>query len=453
MNRPFEKRGKKPAWGAFEPVQIGSLTPVKFGSESAALFEKEAHASMNPAAQRAARSIDEAEINVHLENLKAVAEDRAGTRILREHLPEVTEAQKIEIPSDKSEEDHFSSNPWVLHKSFPYYRQFLSNDLPSRTRRRKAQKETENSGKKPDRPLAWNTWSLIPKQSSRVTREIRAQSTKSEFHKNESIYRDEFPTFIAQSHKGACQLPVSLYTQNRLEPDGITVLRDFITDAEEKDIISEIMSTTLHRGKDATKPTNYIPEDGRYCTNYFDEELSVLGKGTLAWSTSDLPTVGEVLLRAFKLNILPLMPNTFQINEYVTNFAGFQKHKKPRMLGSYIGILSLISADVLRLYHDVHPWAPRIYLEPRSLVVLQRDARYEYSMATARDKRPKYRHNTRNFRDSFTRTHMNFVNFTKDYRIDVLFAHVDAAEHKALDIAQKMTLLSSEEKKVEKKGE
>ena len=444
-----KKEKDTPSWGAFEPVGTMNITPIKFGEDLPHASERSYTAQESAMMSHFSENLVEAQVKSHLDSLKRIAEDRAGTRILRDHLPEITDKKRIEIPGEESEESYFAKNPWAIHTSFPYYRQFLAKDLPSRSKGRKVLPNGANSDSKASKPrYAWNTWSLIPKNKDRYNRAVRAQSSQREYHKNESIYRDEFPTFIKQSHSGACQFPVSLYTRNRLQPDGITVIRDFITDAEEKNIISEIMSTTLHSTNERTKPTNYIPEDGRYCTNYFDKELRIPDRGTLAWSTADLPALKEVFWRAYRLKLIPFMPNTYQVNEYVTEFAGFKKHKKPESLGPYIGILSLVSADVLRLYHDNYPWAPRIYMEPRSLVILQRDARFSYSMATLRESRPKFRKSAKGFRDSMTRTHLNFVNFTKDYRIDVMFAQVDDQGHKALDIGSKITALA--EKSLEK---
>ncbi|KNH07967.1 2OG-Fe(II) oxygenase family oxidoreductase [Perkinsela sp. CCAP 1560/4] len=437
---------RKHGWGSFEKLEACNLTPVRFhdtnehnvGTSREGLRSE----NINSGIPHSSRNIAEARIRNHVEEMKSLALQRVGPKVYGQHVPIVADSSTLDITKEQTEETFFSSNPWVLHRKFPYYRQFLSRDLPSRHRASRSTVtplqggESKSSNKK---KYTWNTWSLIPHTKESVTRSIRTNSSPNEFHRNESIYRDCFPTFISQTHLGACQLPVSLYTRQRLQPEGITMIRDFITDAEEKDIVAEIMSTTMHRGKDPTQPTNYIPEDGRYCTNYFDTELSVPGRGAVAWSTADLPLLGKALFRALQLNMIPRMPNTFQINEYVTDFAGFSRHKKPDSLGSYIGILTLISSDVLRLYHQEYTWAPRVFLEPRSLVVLQKEARYEYSMATLRERRPVAQKNTQGFRDSLRRTHMNFVNFTKDYRIDVMFAHVDVANHGALKIAQNMT--------------
>ena len=189
---------------------------------------------------------------------------------------------------------------------------------------------------------------------------------------------------------------------------------------------------------DFQSPTSYIPAEGRYCTNFFDEELLVPNRKMLAWSIAELPALGQVLDRAYRMSFIPSMPNMVQISEYVTPYSGFGRHRKHACLGPYIGILNLVSPEILRLAHFAEPWCPRIYMEPCALIVLQKSARYDYFMSTIKINESGRPNLSRGRRSAPEETTINFTRHTRDYRVEVVFASVDSQNIPALDLALKI---------------
>eukprot|EP00760_Papus_ankaliazontas_P011054 PhM_4_TR14639/c0_g1_i1/m.62822 len=340
-------------------------------------------------------------------------DQRLRQQLRQEDAVQVTDLEGLEIDGDTTEERHFDEPhmPWVFSRQSPMYKNLMD------TRRFKFFRSRRGI----------SSWSVIPK-NKRIEEARRREATFTEYQSSEGIYRDLFKPVTLDSHRDMLTSPVSLYTSRRLRPDGLRSYEEFITEAEERDIMAEIMSTALH-----TK-ANYIVQDGRYCTNYFERELGVPGRSPLAWSTAKLPTLGSVLERAYRLGLIPLLPNTFQINEFVTSDSGYKRHRKHACLGPYIGILNLVSPDILTFRHETEPWRPKLFMQPRSLHVAERVIRYDYSFEV--EQTPK--------KES---QNINFTRHTKDYRVEVLFACVDYSMHPALDIADKMTTYANDKKR------
>ena len=435
-------RSNRPGWGSFESVELPTIERTNEGcyDHSGVPDNAHSHSTLQQYAEYYRKKASQWPASPAYGDSSQTGKP-GGPAI------ELTKKNTMTIPSNKTEETYFNSNRWVIHEQSPFYKRFLDKTLSTRTPRINSlgSVTTSNSSSVSTRKVsskvnyAWNTWAALPRNRMRSV-DLKKSSTHAEYHSHEGIYADEFNGFMRDSHKGMAQFPVSLYTTQRLEPEGMHQIRNFLTPAEERDILAEIMSTTLHR--DRQSPTRYVSSEGRYCTNYFDEELSVPNRCVLAWGTARLPLLGRVLLRAYRLGLLPSMPNTFQINEYVTPYSGYAWHRKHPSLGPYIGILSLISAQILRLSHHSELWYPRVYLEPRGLCVLQGSARYDYLMSTSPIGQGA--HGKAHNDPSVTR--INFTRHTKDYRVEVMFASVDSKNLPALDIAQKITDYSRQEK-------
>lgn len=170
----------------------------------------------------------------------------------------------------------------------------------------------------------------------------------------------------------------------------------------------------------------YVAEEARYCINLYEKELGIPGKDTLAFALSSCQTLQRVLYRFFFLGLIPSVPNVCQVSEMVGTFSGYPVHRHPSSIGSYVGMLNLVSTSVLHLQHKDAPWYPRLHLTPRSLFVVTEPCLSEYAMG-------------------YKQTHQPFHAFeyatrvSKDYRIEVLFATVETAQMRTLSEALQLT--------------
>ncbi|CAJ1035004.1 hypothetical protein Q4I30_006984 [Leishmania utingensis] len=214
--------------------------------------------------------------------------------------------------------------------------------------------------------------------------------------------------------------PRSTYAMRKLFVDGLVGYQGVITRAEEVTMSEEL----LHLLQD--RRAAYVAEEARYCVNLYEKELGIPGKDTLAFALSSCQTLQRVLYRFFFLGLIPSVPNVCQVSEMVGTFSGYPVHRHPSSIGSYVGVLNLVSTSVLHLQHKDAPWYPRLHLTPRSLFVVTEPCLSEYAMG-------------------YKQTHQPFHAFeyatrvSKDYRIEVLFATVETAQTKTLSEAVHLT--------------
>ncbi|KAG5469356.1 hypothetical protein LSCM1_02572 [Leishmania martiniquensis] len=214
--------------------------------------------------------------------------------------------------------------------------------------------------------------------------------------------------------------PRSTYALRKLFVDGLVGYQGVITRAEEATMSEEL----LHLLQDARAA--YIAEEARYCVNLYEKELGIPGKDTLAFALSRCETLQRVLHRFFFLGLIPSVPNVCQVSEMVGTFSGYPVHRHPPSIGSYVGVLNLVSTSLLHLQHKDAPWYPRLHLTPRSLFVVTEPCLSEYAMG-------------------YKNTHQPFHAFeyatrvSKDYRIEVLFATVETAQTRTLSEAVQLT--------------
>ncbi|GET91826.1 hypothetical protein, conserved [Leishmania tarentolae] len=214
--------------------------------------------------------------------------------------------------------------------------------------------------------------------------------------------------------------PRSTYAMRKLFVDGLVGYQGVITRAEEATMSEEL----LHLLQDPRAA--YVAEEARYCVNLYEKELGIPGKDTLAFALSSCQTLQRVLYRFFFLGLIPSVPNVCQVSEMVGTFSGYPVHRHPSSIGSYVGVLNLVSTSVLHLQHKDAPWYPRLHLTPRSLFVVTEPCLSEYAMG-------------------YKQTHQPFHAFeyatrvSKDYRIEVLFATVETAQTRTLSEAVQLT--------------
>ncbi|KPA76691.1 hypothetical protein ABB37_07538 [Leptomonas pyrrhocoris] len=214
--------------------------------------------------------------------------------------------------------------------------------------------------------------------------------------------------------------PRSTYALRKMYVDGLVGYQGMISRAEEA-VVSEELLRLLQSSRAA-----YIAEEARYCVNLYEKELGIPGKDTLAFALSSCPTLQRVLYRLFFLGLIPAVPNVCQVSEMVGNFSGYPVHRHPRSIGSYVGLLNLVSTTVLRLQHKDAPWYPRLHLTPRSLFVVTEPCLSEYAMGYKQTQQPfhAFEYATR---------------VSSDYRIEVLFATVETAQMRTLSEAVQLT--------------
>jgi hypothetical protein len=140
---------------------------------------------------------------------------------------------------------------------------------------------------------------------------------------------------------------------------------------------------------------------------------------TLAFGMDRCPVLQEVLFRLHFLELIPSMPNLCQVSEMTGPFAGYPPHLKHPSIGSYFGLLNLVSSSVLHLHHLDIPWHPRIYVSPRSLFVVQGTCLEEYRIGSSKTQKAFHPFN-------------HSMRVSRDFRVEILFANVDVQQKKFL---------------------
>lgn len=228
--------------------------------------------------------------------------------------------------------------------------------------------------------------------------------------------------------------PRSTYALRKMYVDGLVGYQGMISRAEEAAVSEELLHL-LQSPRAA-----YVAEEARYCVNLYEKELGIPGKDTLAFALASCPTLQRVLYRFFFLGLIPSVPNVCQVSEMVGNFSGYPVHRHPRSIGSYVGLLNLVSTSVLHLRHKDSPWYPRLHLSPRSLFVVTEPCLGDYAMGYKQTQQPfhAFEYATR---------------VSKDYRIEVLFATVETAQTRTLAEAVQLTDYATAKMKAGTRGE
>ena len=303
------------------------------------------------------------------------------------------------------------------------------------------------------------------KSSSSIDEDVAQRSSSRAWEKSEGHYKHTFDESTnLEHHRDALQHSRSVYTQRELPIPGLYAYHNFITPLEEKQVAGELTKLLL-------KPVAaFHATEGRYCVNLLDKKINLKvdntssllstnsnnreeqnpeeeettaaknDNNTLAFSIhEDSPTLKSVFQRASRLGLIPSMPNVVQVSEMVTPYSGYPPHLKHTSIGSYCGVLNLISRAQMSFVHLDQPWAPKVLMVPRSMYVMSEDLmkqfRVGYSMM---DHELKYH-----------QTSQEVARFTKDYRLEVMFATVDVEEVprlavpvKASEKLEEMLLLS-----------
>lgn len=311
-----------------------------------------------------------------------------------------------------------------------------------------------------------STWEAIDTSEQHVEQlldDVAARSSDAEWDRSEGHYRHTFDASTNLEHqRDAVQHSTSIYSNRALQIPGLYCYHSFITPLEEKQIVAELMRLLL-------KPVAaFFADEGRYCVSLFEKRLgsaqfaaeaaSKIGGGSsdsmsskhqrkdegnetsgsssasppppppcLTFSIADdAPTLHSVLQRAARTELIPSMPNVVQVSEFVSAFAGYKPQLKHSSIGSYCGLLNLVSNAQMDLVHVDQPWAPKVMLVPRGLYVCGEQLMREFRIG--------YQH-----LDWQYTTHQGRARFTKDYRIEVMFATVDAESVPRLQVPLKMT--------------
>lgn len=258
--------------------------------------------------------------------------------------------------------------------------------------------------------------------SSEVLDDIRRRR-----HQDDGRYSPLLEGELLEPMRDSVGSPRSTYALRKMFVKGLVGYQGMISRAEEAQIAEELLYL-LQDPKAA-----YIAEETRYCVNLYEEELGIPGKDTLAFSLARAPTLHRVLYRFFCLGLIPSPPNVCQVSEMIGNFSGYPVHRKPSFIGSYCGILNLVSTTVMHMQHRDCPWYPRLHINPRTLFVVTEPCLSEYAMG-------------------YKQTHQPFHAFeystrvSKDYRLEVMFATVEAAHSKHLNEAVQLTAYAREKR-------
>jgi len=254
-----------------------------------------------------------------------------------------------------------------------------------------------------------STWSTVPRASPAVEKTLEERSTPEELAKSEGHALDRFDNPALEHMKEAVQYSTSIYTKKALVVDGVSGYHDVITRREEEDIVRELTPLLTN-----TALSHFEATEGRYCVNLFEKDLGVATEAPAALALSrSAPTLQRVLRRFFEVGLIPAIPNTAQVSEYVSPFGGYRPHVKHPSIGPYIGVISLLSDSLMVLQHIDQPWVPQIDVVRRSAYVVTAPALTEYRIGY-----PDL--------DRAVRTHQHRSRLTKDYRLEILFATVDA---------------------------
>lgn len=157
----------------------------------------------------------------------------------------------------------------------------------------------------------------------------------------------------------------------------------------------------------------YIMTEARYCVTLYERALGIPGGECLAFGLAETsPTLYKLFQRLYQLELIPALPNLCQVSEMIGNFSGYPVQSRPEAIGSYCGIINLISPTVMHLQHKSCPWYPRLYLSPRSLTVITDPCLSDFKMG-------------------YKQTHQPFHSFeygnrvSQDYRLELMFATVE----------------------------
>ncbi|RNF11939.1 hypothetical protein TraAM80_00634 [Trypanosoma rangeli] len=237
---------------------------------------------------------------------------------------------------------------------------------------------------------------------------------------DEGSYTSVFDENLLEPNYESIGQPRSTYGMRKMFVAGLTSYQGVIT-CEDEALISDELLHLLQDNRAA-----YIAEETRYCVNLYEKELGIPGKDTLAFAMNRAPALQRVLGQFFHLGLIPTIPNICQVSEMIGNFSGYPIHKKPATIGPYVGILNLVSTTIMHLQHLDNPWFPRLYMSPRSLVVVEQPCLGEYKMGY------KWTHQPFHTFEYATRV-------SKDYRIEVMFATVEVAQMRCLSDAVGLT--------------
>ena len=237
---------------------------------------------------------------------------------------------------------------------------------------------------------------------------------------DESLYSTALEGELLAPTPASVGQPRSTYALRKMFVDGLVGYQGMISRAEEAAVSEELLHL-LQSPRAA-----YVAEEARYCVNLYEKELGIPGRDTLAFALSSCPTLQRVLYRFFFLGLIPAVPNVCQVSEMVGTFSGYPVHRHPRSIGSYVGLLNLVSTSVLHLQHKDAPWYPRLHLTPRSVFVVTEPCLSDYAMGYKQTQQPfhAFEYATR---------------VSKDYRLEVLFATVETAQAPTLSQAVQLT--------------
>ena len=251
---------------------------------------------------------------------------------------------------------------------------------------------------------------------SSLLAEVAQRSTLREWEASEAHYRHTFDAATTlEHHRDSVQHTRSVYAQRSLQLPGLFSYHGFVTALEERNIVAELTRLLLRPA------ARFHSEEGRYCVNLFERRLLSLsndgggggGADPLAFSLpDDAPALLAVLERAARLGLIPSVPNVAQVSEMVSAYAGYAPQLKHPSIGAYFGVLNFVSPAQLSLVHVDQPWSPKVMLVPRAMYVLGATLFRQYRVGYAR-------------LDSAVAVHQEQARFTKDYRIEVVFATVE----------------------------
>jgi alkylated DNA repair protein alkB family protein 8 len=151
--------------------------------------------------------------------------------------------------------------------------------------------------------------------------------------------------------------------------DGLTIIEDFISENEEKELLNYLDSNNSWKEEITARRTQQFG----YTYDY----------ATLKISRSETEIPNEIQYFVSKMQELGFYENNsceqIIVNEY-TNDQGIGKHTDAPCFGDTVASLSL-SDPTIMLFHEYERKKATgrvcaVTLKPRSLIVLQRDARY-----------------------------------------------------------------------------
>ncbi|CAO3567251.1 unnamed protein product [Mortierella alpina] len=162
--------------------------------------------------------------------------------------------------------------------------------------------------------------------------------------------------------------------------EGLEVVHDFVTEEEESLLMQELDARDW-AGK-GIEPNPEMKRRHQHYGGVFSYRLRrVVG------DMQRLPTMFDFLTqRLLERKIYLASPNSIIVNEYETG-QGIMPHvDAPKLFGSTITAVSLLSACVMTFQHVKEPHRiHRVLLPRRSLVVMNGASRYEYKHGISKD--------------------------------------------------------------------